>query len=264
MAARVIVTSRTTWPHADVAILKVNATNLPVVPLGDDMIVNSGDTVEALGYPGDASFKSGTAEHGTVTATFSSGQVTNRLQTPGGFAAIENSATINHGSSGGPLLNAHGQVIGMVTAMDKSTEAANVVNGGKFFYAIPILVVRHYLHLAGIAQHISPEQATWDRAMAFMQQSHYQAALTDLRHVQAAGYTTPYVMMHIQMIKAAIGNGDSKPLPVPSPGMAVPMLAVAAILTGTGFVLTLVLPRRRKARPVPDTPIQPRSSSSTR
>jgi hypothetical protein len=100
--------------------------------------------------------------------------------------------------------------------------------------------------------------------MAFMQQSHYQAALTDLRHVQAAGYTTPYVMMHIQMIKAAIGNGDSKPLPVPSPGMAVPMLAVAAILTGTGFVLTLVLPRRRKARPVPDTPIQPRSSSSTR
>ena len=78
------MTSRTTWPHADVAILKVNATNLPVVPLGDDTIVNTGDTVEALGYPCVASFGSGTAEHSTVTATFSSGQVTNRLQTPAG------------------------------------------------------------------------------------------------------------------------------------------------------------------------------------
>ena len=262
MAAQVIMTSRTTWPHADVAILKVNATNLPVVPLGDDTIVNTGDTVEALGYPYDASFGSDTAEHSTVTATFSSGQVTNRLQTPGGFAAIEDSATINHGSSGGPLLNKHGQVIGMVTAVDHSTEAENIVNGGKFFYAIPISVVRHYLHLAGIAQHISPQQATWDRAMALMQQSHYQAALTDLRHVQAAGYSTPYVMMHMPMIKAAIGNGDSKPLPPPSPGMVVPALAVAAILTGTGFVLTLVLPRRRRARPTPETPIQPWSSNS--
>jgi S1-C subfamily serine protease len=257
MAARVVVTSRTTWPHADVAILKVNATNLPVVPLGDDTIVNTGDTVEALGYPGVASFESGTAEHSTVTATFSSGQVTNRLETPGGFAAIENSATINHGSSGGPLLNAHGQVIGMVTAVDKSTDTANAINGGKFFYAIPISLVRHYLQLAGIAQHISPEQVTWGRAMALMQQSHYQAALTDLRHVQAAGYSTPYAMMHIQMIKAAIRNGDSKPLPPPSPGTAMLALTVAAILTGTGFVLTLVLTRRRKTRPAPETRSSP-------
>jgi S1-C subfamily serine protease len=263
MAARVIVTSRTTWPHADVAILKVNATNLPVVPLGDDTIVNTGDTVEALGYPGDASFKSGTAEHSIVTATFSSGQVTNRLQTPGGFAAIENSVTTNHGSSGGPLLNAHGQVIGIVTAIDTSTEAENPINGGKFFYAIPLSVVRHYLHLAGIAQHISPEQTTWDRAMALMQQSHYQAALTDLRHVQAAGYSTPYAMMHIQMIKAAIRNGDSKPLPPASPGMAVLALTVAAILTGTAFVLTLALTRRHRTRPAPKTPVQPWSSGST-
>ena len=97
--------------------------------------------------------------------------------------------------------------------------------------------------------------------MALMQQSHYQAALTDLRHVQAAGYSTPYVMMHMPMIKAAIGNGDSKPLPA-SPGLVVRALAVAAILTGTGFVLTLVLPRRRRARPTPETPIQPRNSSS--
>jgi S1-C subfamily serine protease len=262
MAARVIVTSRTIWPHADVAILKVNATNLPVVPLGDDTIVNTGDTVEALGYPFDASFASGTAEHSTVTATFSSGQVTNRLQTPGGFAAIEDSATINHGSSGGPLLDTRGQVIGMVTAVDTSTEAANTYNGGKFFYAIPISVVRHYLHLAGIAQHISPQQTTWNRAMALMQQSHYQAALTDLRYVQAAGYTTPYAMMHIQMIKAAIHNGDSKPLPPPSPGRAVLALTVAAILTGTSSVLTLVLPRRRKAQPTLETPIQAWSSNS--
>jgi S1-C subfamily serine protease len=262
MAARVIAASRTIWPHADVAILKVNATNLPVVPLGDDTILNTGDTVEALGYPYIASFASGTAEHSTVTATFSSGQVTNRLQTPGGFAAIEDSATINHGSSGGPLLNARGQVIGMVTAGDASIDTATETNGGKFFYAIPVSVVRHYLHLAGTAQHISPEQATWDRAMALMRQSHYQAALTDLRHVQAAGYSTPYTMMHIQMIKTAIRNGDSKPLPPPSQGVAVLALTVAAILTGTGFVLTLILPRRRRARPAPVTPIHLWSSSS--
>ena len=263
MAARVIMTSRTTWPHADVAILKVNTTHLPVVPLGDDTIVNTGDTVEALGYPFDASFASGTAEHSTVTATFSSGQVTNRLQTPGGFAAIEDSATINHGSSGGPLLDTRGQVIGMVTAVDTSTEAANTYNGGKFFYAIPISVVRHYLHLAGIAQHISPQQTTWNRAMALMRHSHYQAALTDLRHVQAAGYTTPYAMMHIQMDQGRHPQRRQQAAAPAQPRHGVlTALTVAAILTGTGSVLTLVLPRRRKAQPTPETPIQPWSSNS--
>jgi S1-C subfamily serine protease len=248
MAARVITTSRSTWPDADVAILKVNAANLPVVPLGDDTTIQTADTVYALGYPYDASFTSGTAPSSTVTATFSSGQVTNRLQTPGGFSAIEDSAPINHGSSGGPLLNSSGQVIGMVTAVDTSTDTATEINGGKFFYAIPVSVVRTYLRAAGITQRIPRDEPVWDQAMSLMQHSHYKAALADLREVEADGYSTPYIMMHTQMIKAAIRNGENKPLPHAGPSVPVLPLAAAAVLLCAGSGITLALIRWRRRR----------------
>jgi hypothetical protein len=200
--------------------------------------------VEALGYPGVASFESGTAEHSTVTATFSSGQVTNRLQTPGGFAAIEDSATINHGSSGGPLLNARGQVIGMVTAGDASIDTATETNGGKFFYAIPVSCGTTCTWPASPST--SPQQATWDRAMALMQQSQYQAALTDLRHVQAAGHSTPCHDAH-PMIKAAIGTAIEAAAP-PQPGHGCAALA-GSHLTGTACATPCFPAAARRSQP---------------
>jgi S1-C subfamily serine protease len=227
--ARIVKTSNGEWPSQDVAVLKIHAENLPVIPLGDDSTLQVGDSVHAVGYPASASFSSdvNSDPSSTVTATVTSGQVTNRIPEQGGFEAIENTAVINQGNSGGPLLDSEGRAIGIVTAGTRDA-------GGAFFYAEPISVVEEYLRAAGVPLNggtVSPDQVTFDNAMQLMQQSHYKAAMNDLMQVQADGFNTPYVMMHTQMVQQAINHGEDVPVghfPIPT----WVMVASAALLLG--------------------------------
>ena len=226
--AKVVTTSKGTWPQVDVAILKINAHDLPVVPLGDESTLQVGDAVHALGYPGEASFDTGNSSTAPVTATVTSGQVTNRIGMAGGFDAIETSAAINHGNSGGPLVDSQGRVVGINTAQPTTQ------SGGTFSYAIPISVVETYLKQAGVPythQTASPDQATYDQAMQLMQQSHYKAADVDLLDAQADGLQTPYITMHTQMVNQAIAAGEDVPVPA-SPMHWLIWAALLALVAG--------------------------------
>lgn len=93
----------------DVAVLKIDAKDLPAVTLGNSTDVNVGDTVLAIGNP-----------LGELTFSMSSGIVScvNRAINVEGtpFNMIQVDASINPGNSGGPLLNNQGQVIGVNSA----------------------------------------------------------------------------------------------------------------------------------------------------
>lgn len=126
----------------DLAIVKVNVTNLPVAELGDSEKLEVGELAIAIGNPLGLEFQR------TVTAGIISGL--NRSVTVDGRVVIDNliqtDASINPGNSGGPLLNAKGQVIGINTAKITSGEglgfsipinqvkeiAAQVINNGTY------------------------------------------------------------------------------------------------------------------------------------
>ncbi len=250
MPARIVSTSKHTWPRSDVAILKVDATNLPTIPLGNDTTLQVGDSVHALGYPGDASFGSGLSDRTTVTATMSSGQVTNRLRSTDGFSAIENTATTNHGNSGGPLVDGHGRVVGIVTAIDPSTDSSTSINGGKFFYAVPISEVRKYLREQGITSLAAPDQARYEHAMDLMRDSHYSAALEELKVVEAHGFSSDYVRMHAQMARADVAAGRDVPVH-DRRTIGAGVLGVLGVLAAAAAALL----RRRNGAPAPaDSP----------
>ena len=112
----------------DLAVLKVEGTDLPVVMLGDSTKVNVGDTVLAIGNPlGELTFSQ---SQGSVS---SANRAINVDGTP--FNMIQVDASINPGNSGGPLMNLYGEVIGIVSAK-YSSYADTVVEGVGF--AIPI------------------------------------------------------------------------------------------------------------------------------
>jgi putative serine protease PepD len=122
--------------ESDVAVLKVlHRTNFPVARIGNSDTVSVGDQVIAVGSP--------LALRGTVTAGIVSA-VDRAIATPSGrggtryYAAIQTDAAINHGNSGGPLVDASGHVVG-VNAVIKSlsTDDDNAGNIGLAF-AIPI------------------------------------------------------------------------------------------------------------------------------
>jgi serine protease Do len=95
-------------PKTDVALLKVEGTGLPVIPLGDSSTLQVGEPVMAIGNPFGLEQ---TVTTGIVSATgrvIGSGPYDNFIQTD---------ASINPGNSGGPLINARGEVIGINTAI---------------------------------------------------------------------------------------------------------------------------------------------------
>ncbi len=100
----------------DIAVLRVDAKNLPELPLGNSDSVVVGDQVLAIGSPLGLS---GTVTSGIVSAK-------NRPVTAGGeqgasdsayINAIQTDAAINPGNSGGPLVNLDGEVIGVNSAI---------------------------------------------------------------------------------------------------------------------------------------------------
>jgi serine protease Do len=92
----------------DLALLKIEATGLPVLPLGDSTALQVGEPVMAIGNPFGLEQ---TVTTGIVSATgrvIGSGPYDNFIQTD---------ASINPGNSGGPLINARGEVVGINTAI---------------------------------------------------------------------------------------------------------------------------------------------------
>ena len=100
-------------PRADLAVLKVERTDLVPLPLGDSDALRVGDPVVAIGNALDLGAEP-TVTSGIVSAKDRS------IAVPGGrslVALIQTDTAINPGNSGGPLLNLRGEVVGINTAV---------------------------------------------------------------------------------------------------------------------------------------------------
>jgi len=121
-----------TDPLTDLAVLKVNATDLPSVPWGDSTQLHPGQTVLAFGNPFGYRF---TVTRGIVSALNRPNPSATDRRKPGQF--IQTDAAINPGNSGGPLVNARGEVIGINTFLISGTGTFSGMG-----FAIPTQIVR--------------------------------------------------------------------------------------------------------------------------
>jgi len=114
-----------TDPDSDVAVIQIKAKNLTAIPLGDSEKLNVGDFAVAIGNP----FGLGQ----TVTSGIISAMERSGLGIEGYENFLQTDASINPGNSGGALVNLHGQLIGINTAIF-SKSGGNIGIG----FAIPI------------------------------------------------------------------------------------------------------------------------------
>jgi serine protease Do len=131
-------------PQTDVALLKLAASGLTVAPLGFADSTRVGEWVLAIGSPGFGGVGAGPLET-TVTAGIVSakGRSINILSRRTQFSIedfIQTDAAINRGNSGGPLVNARGEVIGINTVIASETG----FNQG-YGFAIPIDLAREVI-----------------------------------------------------------------------------------------------------------------------
>ena len=121
---------------SDLAVLKVDATDLQSAEFGDSGKLAVGDRVVAIGDPLGAQLR-GTMTSGIVSAINRDLEVNDRTMT-----LIQTDAALNNGNSGGPLINCYGQVIGINTMKLRSYYSTTAEGLG---FAIPMAVAKPIL-----------------------------------------------------------------------------------------------------------------------
>ncbi len=121
-------------PNQDIAVLKISATGLPTVSIGDSNSLELGQTAIAIGNAlGQFSNTVSVGVISGLSRTVTAAGPTGGQETIAGV--IQTDAAINLGNSGGPLLNLRGEVVGINTAV-----ASGAQNIG---FAIPINRAKH-------------------------------------------------------------------------------------------------------------------------
>lgn len=123
-----------TDPATDVAIIKIDAQNLPALPLGDSDQLRLGEWVLAIGSPLGAQLR------GTITAGIVSAKGRSMPDGSGEFkieSFIQTDAAVNPGNSGGALVNKRGELVGINTAIVSQTGSYS-----GYSFAVPVNIVK--------------------------------------------------------------------------------------------------------------------------
>ena len=123
-----------TDPATDVAIIKVDAQNLPTIPMGDSDQLRLGEWVLAIGSPLGAQLRS------TITAGIVSAKGRSMPDGSGEFkieSFIQTDAAVNPGNSGGALVNKKGELVGINTAIVSQTGSYT-----GYSFAVPVNIVK--------------------------------------------------------------------------------------------------------------------------
>ena len=119
-------------PVTDVALLKVEAENLPVIPFGNSDSLRLGEWVLAIGSPFNL--------RSTITAGIVSAKGRSLPDMSGEFkieSFIQTDAAVNPGNSGGALVNTRGELVGINTAI-----ASNTGSYTGYSFAVPVAIVK--------------------------------------------------------------------------------------------------------------------------
>jgi S1-C subfamily serine protease len=132
----------------DLAVLQVNASDLPYVPFGDSDAVEPGRATKVLGFPFGRGLEVGREAGPDVVpeATVTGGSLSAaRADEEGGTRFLQTDATMHPGSSGGPMLDEDGYLIGVV----KMKVAAGRGEPGPGF-GVPVNLVKDFLEAQGL------------------------------------------------------------------------------------------------------------------
>ncbi|MCE0765643.1 trypsin-like peptidase domain-containing protein [Pseudonocardia kujensis] len=232
--------------QGDVALLKIESSDLPTVQLGSDADTAIGTPVLSIGYPAAADAVTDT----TLEPSNKDGQISTK-RTMGSVPYYETSASLSPGMSGGPTVDMDGDVLGI--------NSAHLPNDQAFNFIAPASGLTELLARNGVQNRLGPNDALYRDALANYWAGRYTDAiagferllLVDPGHGQAQQFKT-------EAAKAKERFGDTPVAPPAeqggtgflglAPWMFWTIVGGAAALLVGGIALLVVLLRRRKGR----------------
>ena len=161
----------------DLALLRVEAADMPTLPLGDSATLKIGDKLSVVGFPGVVMSHELLGASAKVQASVTHGAVSGFKQDRDNQPVIQTDATSESGTSGGPVLNTEGQVVGVMTFVTQGEGGA--VQG--FNFVIPSAAVRDFLSGTTVAlDETSRFSAAWNAGLADFFAGRYSRATRPL------------------------------------------------------------------------------------
>ena len=226
-------------PGKDVAVLRIEQNNLPTVAIGDDSGMRAGDPLVVIGYPGAADLPF-MASKG-IEATLTQGELSARKEMPGGWSALQTSAEINHGNSGGPAFNERGEVIGLAT-FGPIAEGVRGIN-----FLVPIDVAKEFLDELGVKPRQSRLSELYTAALDDMDNGAFKRALEKFKEVSDLSPGFPFIQNKIAQSRNSIDQGLDRGWM----GNSTYLIGGAATLLVVLTMLWFVMRRSPAAAPLP-------------
>lgn len=148
----------------DIAIVKIDAKNLPTVALGDSDGVRLGQRVRLLGFPGVVMYHDLLDKRSAMEASVTAGQISSVKRDTRGAPIIQTDAAASWGNSGGPAVDDEGRVVGVLTFISLNSDETQAIQG--FNFLVPANIVREFARAAGADLGApSPFNAVWHDAV---------------------------------------------------------------------------------------------------
>lgn len=191
-------------PGKDIAILKMDKTNLPTVTIGDDTQLRTGDRVYAMGYPAVATLTEAlNVAQAIQEPTLTQGIISAKKEMAGGWSILQTDAAIHAGNSGGPLFNEAGDVIGINT-FGMLESGGGMAPGMNF--AIPISIAKQFLNEINVTPSESEFTRQFREAKSLFDTEKYAEALGILRTLNEINPGYPVIADLLSQASAKVSS----------------------------------------------------------
>lgn len=193
----------------DVAVIKIEVRNAPILKLGDSEKVQLQDHVTVIGYPGAAdTFNSGLlSSRSALEATINDGKISAKKQASSGAPIYQTSTAATHGNSGGPVLNDANEVIGLLTFRGDTVNGQEVSG---FSFIVPSNTVMEYVKSAGASNEMGPTDTSFREGLGYYWDQYYSSAIPKFEEVKRLFPQHSEVDRLVQSSQQAKAEGKEK------------------------------------------------------
>ncbi|HET9526439.1 MAG TPA: trypsin-like peptidase domain-containing protein [Pyrinomonadaceae bacterium] len=241
-------TGESTDQGKDVAIVKIEVKNAPILKLGDSDRVQLQDHVTVIGYPGAAdTFQSGMlSQKSAFEASITDGKISARKTASSGAPILQTNASATHGNSGGPVLNDANEVIGLLTFRGDTVNGQEISG---FAFVVPSNTVMEYVKSAGAANTEGPTDTLFREGLDYYWSDQYSSAIPKFEEVKRLFPQHSEVDRLVQSSQQAKAEGREKSgFPLWLVGVIVGVLLLIGLLLIIIAIVVIMMRRRKKAK----------------
>jgi S1-C subfamily serine protease len=233
----------------DVAVIKIEVRNAPILKLSDSDKVQLQDHVTVVGYPGAAdTFNSGLlSSKSALEATINDGKISAKKQATSGAPILQTSTAATHGNSGGPVLNDANEVIGLLTFRGDTVNGQEVSG---FSFIVPSNTVMEYVKSAGATNTEGPTDTLFREGLDYYWNQYYSLAIPKFEEVKRLFPQHSEVDRLVQSSQQAKAEGKERSsFPFWIVGVIVGVLFLLLVLLIIIVIAVVIARKRKKAGP---------------